>query len=286
MKLTLTAIVLNLIFIQALHSQQVVYPLHVADLWEYWTAGVGGTYDYTKRVTKDTLLSNGISYAFVEGEMYFSKPFQRQVGDSVFQYIPSLGKEKLLYDFSRSPGDTIAQYPRYGDTTTITLVSMQTVTIFGTKLRQWKFLVDHLKHSIDDEEYDYVTDSLGLTYVGCFCYEWTLHGAYIYGVQYGMITEVAEMKSDMPSVAFLEQNYPDPFNSSTKITFSISIVSMVQLKIYNILGREIITLVNQKLAPGQYDVEFDGMLYSSGVYFMILHSERSPPQTRKMLLLR
>ncbi len=70
---------------------------------------------------------------------------------------------------------------------------------------------------------------------------------------------------------FLEQNYPNPFNPSTTIKYSIPTdlgyeVQDVRLKIYDILGREVATLVNQKQKPGNYKVEFDGKDLPSGVY--------------------
>ena len=125
------------ILLQTGFSQQITYPLHVGDRWEFWTDGVNGSYDHTTTISKDTLLPNGHTYAYMQGDPYFSTPFQRRVGDSVFQFIPSLGEEKLLYDFSASPNDIIAEYPCYGDTTTITLIGIQTATIFGRNLRQW-----------------------------------------------------------------------------------------------------------------------------------------------------
>lgn len=89
----------------------------------------------------------------------------------------------------------------------------------------------------------------------------------------------------------LEQNYPNPFNPSTNIRFRIpastaggSDFGFVSLKVFDILGNEVATLVNEEKKPGNYKVEFDGSNLSSGVYFYQLTAS-SFIQTKKMILL-
>ncbi len=97
----------------------------------------------------------------------------------------------------------------------------------------------------------------------------------------------------------LEQNYPNPFNPTTKIKFSIpdgslnstgsnlmGNLSAVSLRIYDVLGREISTIINDQKSPGIHEVEFDGTGLPSGVYFYSLELEGFPKKTKKMLLLR
>jgi Secretion system C-terminal sorting domain len=88
----------------------------------------------------------------------------------------------------------------------------------------------------------------------------------------------------------LRQNYPNPFNPSTKITFIIPTkgtqrIVAVQLKVYNILGKEVATLVNEEKLPGIYEVSFDASDLTSGVYFYILRAANNI-ETKKMILLR
>ncbi|HXX64363.1 MAG TPA: T9SS type A sorting domain-containing protein, partial [Bacteroidota bacterium] len=83
----------------------------------------------------------------------------------------------------------------------------------------------------------------------------------------------------------LEQNYPNPFNPSTRIQFSIAKASMVQLKVYNILGQEVTTLVNEPLVAGVHTVTFDASRYASGVYLYKIVAG-SFITTKKMLLLK
>ncbi len=65
----------------------------------------------------------------------------------------------------------------------------------------------------------------------------------------------------------LLQNYPNPFNPTTTISYELSANSFVTLKVYDILGREVATLVNETQSPGEYSVKFDGSRFASGVYF-------------------
>ncbi len=87
----------------------------------------------------------------------------------------------------------------------------------------------------------------------------------------------------------LEQNYPNPFNPTTKIRYSIPIVgsglALTELKVYDILGNEVATLVNEAKQPGYYEVEFNSSEYSSGVYFYRLQAGNFV-QTKKMILMR
>ncbi len=83
----------------------------------------------------------------------------------------------------------------------------------------------------------------------------------------------------------LTQNYPNPFNPTTRINYSISNSEKVTIKIYDVLGREIRTLVNEEKAAGAYEVEFDADNLSSGIYYYQLKAGNFV-QTRKMILLR
>jgi len=81
----------------------------------------------------------------------------------------------------------------------------------------------------------------------------------------------------------LSQNYPNPFNPSTKINYKIEEPGLVQLKVYNVLGVEVATLVNAQQNSGNYTADFNAAKLSSGVYFYSL-SVNNFTQTRKMIL--
>ena len=83
----------------------------------------------------------------------------------------------------------------------------------------------------------------------------------------------------------LDQNYPNPFNPSTIIKYSIKENSYVELKVFDLLGSDIATLVNEEKSPGNYDVSFDASALSSGVYLYTIKAGNFV-QTRKMLLMK
>lgn len=83
----------------------------------------------------------------------------------------------------------------------------------------------------------------------------------------------------------LEQNYPNPFNPATKINFSIPKISFSKLVVYDILGREVETLVQEQLKPGEYEVDWDASKYSSGMYFYKLITEHYT-NIKKMVLVK
>ena len=91
--------------------------------------------------------------------------------------------------------------------------------------------------------------------------------------------------NQIPLQFALNQNYPNPFNPTTKINFSIPKSLSVNLKVYDMLGNEITTLVNKEITSGYYEVEFDASHLSSGIYFYKLQAGNFI-ETKKMILLR
>ncbi|MDE3057243.1 MAG: phosphodiester glycosidase family protein [Bacteroidota bacterium] len=98
------------------------------------------------------------------------------------------------------------------------------------------------------------------------------------------VTEVREINS-LPSSFTLFQNYPNPFNPATHLRFTIADVRFVTLKVYDVLGREVATLVNEQKSPGTYEVQFDGSRLSSGVYFYRLTAGNFV-DTKKFVLMK
>jgi len=106
-------------------------------------------------------------------------------------------------------------------------------------------------------------------------------------------TDVSEENESTPKRFSLSQNYPNPFNPGTTIKYTIPSNGKsettngmsVQLKVFDILGREVTTLVNQKQKPGSYEIVFDASKYASGIYFYKLKSGDFV-QVKKMMLLK
>lgn len=95
-----------------------------------------------------------------------------------------------------------------------------------------------------------------------------------------------EQESKETAISFnLEQNYPNPFNPTTKITYSVPKTGFITLKVFDILGREIITLVNEVKSSGKYEAEFNASQLPSGTYFYSLMSG-SHQTIKKMILIK
>lgn len=88
-----------------------------------------------------------------------------------------------------------------------------------------------------------------------------------------------------PQTFSLEQNYPNPFNPVTKIKFTLASNEYTTLKVYDIIGKEITTLVNNQMEKGHYEINFDASNLPSGVYFYTLNAG-GYKETRKMILMR
>ncbi|MBK7105997.1 MAG: T9SS type A sorting domain-containing protein [Ignavibacteriae bacterium] len=98
-------------------------------------------------------------------------------------------------------------------------------------------------------------------------------------------TGVDDQNFIQPNDFALYQNYPNPFNPITTIKYSVSVKSYIRLSVYDILGREVSTLVNESKHAGNYEIEFDASHLASGIYFYRLQADPFI-ETKKMILLR
>ncbi len=94
-----------------------------------------------------------------------------------------------------------------------------------------------------------------------------------------------EDETTLPTEFALEQNYPNPFNPSTKISWQSPVGSQQTLKIYDVLGNEITTLIDEYKPAGRYELEFNAVSLPSGVYFYQLKAG-DYIDTKKMILLK
>jgi hypothetical protein len=99
------------------------------------------------------------------------------------------------------------------------------------------------------------------------------------------VTSVEENQIEIPSSYILSQNFPNPFNPSTKIKYSVPQSSQVQIKIYDVLGNEIETLVKEEKPAGTYELTWNAVNLPSGIYFYQLRAGRFI-ETKKMILLK
>jgi photosystem II stability/assembly factor-like uncharacterized protein len=136
---------------------------------------------------------------------------------------------------------------------------------------------EQMKYNSNISDIRFVNDSSGLAV-----------GDYGKIIKYGRYKVVSTIKNDYPYLPknyALYQNYPNPFNPSTIIRYSIPKTCYVLLKVYNILGKEVATLVNQEKTTGNYEINFYANNLSSGVYFYRIQAGNFT-DTKKFVLLR
>ncbi|MEO8210146.1 MAG: T9SS type A sorting domain-containing protein, partial [bacterium] len=100
-----------------------------------------------------------------------------------------------------------------------------------------------------------------------------------------ILTNVGNNISSIPKDFILSQNYPNPFNPKTVISYQLAVSNFVTLKVYDAMGKEVATLVNQKQNSGRYQVNFEGSNFSSGVYFYKLNTGGFT-DTKRMILIK
>ena len=110
-------------------------------------------------------------------------------------------------------------------------------------------------------------------------------GGVIFKTTDGGTTDIKYKSKILPDSYSLEQNYPNPFNQSTMFNVQCSMAGIVQVKVFDITGREVATLVNEYLQPGTYEVTFDAVDLTSGVYFYKLTAEDFT-DTKRMILIK
>jgi len=101
----------------------------------------------------------------------------------------------------------------------------------------------------------------------------------------GFTVGIKNITTSIPTEFSLSQNYPNPFNPTTTIKFAVPRSSSVKISVFDVSGREVETLVNERLQAGTYETTFDGSRYSSGVYFYKLQAD-GYSETKKMLLIK
>ncbi len=107
-------------------------------------------------------------------------------------------------------------------------------------------------------------------------------------INYKSISPIVNVSNNESLIAKsfkLEQNYPNPFNPITTISYSIPKTCLVAIKVYDVLGREINTIINDEKSAGNYKIEFDGSKYASGIYFYTMQAGDFT-ETKKLILLK
>jgi len=260
------------------------FPLAVGNKW-FFSHGLDNVIKLKLEIQKDTTLDDGYSYAKLN--MYKVNPdssysllnegysFLRKENRKIIEY-----PDRIIFDFDINIGDSVTSF--YNEPYPAVLDTIVNENVFGRELKTYIFFFT---------QYDYYTysDSIGFNTLWATTWNnWVpeyLLGCEIDGRIYGNIITSVGNKYELPTHFILYQNYPNPFNPSTRIKYSISKRSFVTLNIYDILGKEIATLVDEEKPVGNYEVEFKGNNLSSGVYFYKMQAG-SFIDTKKFILIK
>jgi len=274
------------------------YPLEKGNKWIYKEVITENIYPFSVinrkwgiEVLKDTLMPNNKKYKKLLTTI-FTKPenyeysFERidSIEKKVYQYTTLtdlFGSEYVVFDASLKSGDT-SQTSKWK----IIFEKIYNDDVLNQKvsIRHYNFLWGLIGYS------KHYAEGLGLSKqstVGDFFSSTSiLVGCIIDNITYGDTTITSINNYDpVPLNYFLLQNYPNPFNSGTMIKYNLPISSWVTLKIYDLLGKEIETLVNEYKQAGVHVVTFHGTALPSGVYFYRLTANNFS-LTKKLILLK
>ncbi len=270
---------LSQVFISAQIDTTVYYPLETGNYWEYIDIFSGKI--SRSSVIGDTIMPNGKHYFILD---YFgSKEFFR-VQDNKYVYRNYPGdctdNEYLMYDFSVSDSSiwpVCLDLPSEGEShlglsETYTEYFLMFNQSFETKVYEPVKVIDSDTCWNDGCTIflrEYVSKGIGLTRVHVeLGGDNRLVGAIINGKEYGSITSIDDRENNFLPTEFNISAYPNPFNSSTRITLELPNSGNLDVKVYDILGREVTSIFHGEVLPGTQRFNFDAKYLASGTYII------------------
>jgi hypothetical protein len=271
------------------------FPLQVGNVYKYnFGNSLGYSYTYKIRIIKDTIIENKRYFKFT--------PFQFEpYASSLIRFDTLTGN---VYVRSASGYCSYSPFEILHDSLKANLNDSFTVcnSIYKHRCNQigyYNFIGNNvLTKRFKRNEYppgdfaEYIY-AMGFGIIGVNLASGTvfathsLLGCYINGVLYGdtILININQISSEVPSSYSLSQNYPNPFNPATNIKFAIPKNEFVKITVFDMLGKELETLVNEQLAPGTYETNWNASNYPSGVYFYRLITDGFS-ETKRMTLIK
>jgi hypothetical protein len=258
-------------------NAQDFFPLQVGNSWTY--SGSSDTVYKRVYLVTDTAHIGNRKY-FVYGHIQLSKDTVRKdINGNIWKLLQ--GVDNLWFDFTKDSGD-VYTFPDFSPYLFNVKVSKYLIvkTHNGTYTNCVRFDFD-IPQMIDDEiSYTFAPGIGIIKKIGAWSDD-LLYSAIINGIP----LEVAEDHNTVPSSFALTQNYPNPFNPTTTIDYELQTSGFVTLSVFDMLGREIKTLVNKQQGAGKYSIDLDGRDLMSGIYFYSLKSGNYS-SIRKCVLLK
>ena len=283
-----------ILLIQISTIAQDFYPLEIGNRWDYertfhiW--GYPPEIDtFSVEVMDDSLFANGKTYYVLNRWDLTGGRYVRADSDFVYYYDENDAEEDTLYRLNAQPGEE--WFLQFGVISLIRLdsIALSQIFTFPTILHYYRLDGLILGYITLSDKFGPVnfhspgeppgTSSTGIHMIGCM----------IDSIEYGEPVTI-NIDQPIPTKIKLSQNFPNPFNPTTKIRFTIpsnvkSETSNVSLKVYDVLGNEVATLINEEKSAGSYEVEFNASSFPNGVYFYQLRAGYFV-QTKKMVLLK
>ena len=285
------------------------FPLAVGNKWVYLKASsVGGPYSYSiivAQITKDTVINNkkyfytNITPSVLAGWIrYDSTNGQIKM---YYDYVQVCNYELMHYDLSVNLGDSCNNSYMPCTINNYYCTHIKDTSLFGINTRIKTYYYSFSIHNGGSTTQVNFAKNIGcysdITHVASVYGQnhniYTLKGFVINGQLFGdtTLTFVNTISTNIPEKYSLSQNYPNPFNPSTVISFSLPVDSKVLIKVYDVMGKEVATLVNERLQAGSYATTFDARQggssrgLNSGVYFYRLTTEGFS-ETKRMVLIK
>ena len=275
------------------------YPLKIGNKWVYnysfYTTPVTGFEDrYIRSILSEEVKPNGKTYFIIEEKLLnlgITDTVYERIDSSegkIFRYVEGCpGDEQLIDDLLMEIGDSTSA-TRYG----YCLNNPPTIFYSDSSFTDWG-ISGRIRNL---SNYDLFTAHYSLVSgIGLYSAQisddngekhYNLKGCLIDGVIYGdTLTTSVEIENDIPKSFYLSQNYPNPFNPTTKLSWQLPVGSYLTIKVFDVLGREVATLVDEFKPAGKYDVEFNATELPSGVYFYQLNTGDFV-SVKKMLLIK
>ncbi|MBK8944150.1 MAG: T9SS type A sorting domain-containing protein [Ignavibacteriae bacterium] len=252
------------------------YPLHIGDYWEYEVSqrDEGKIYSWIgfRKIIGDTLLNNRNYFTVTESKMgtvnsdFIRRYFLRidSLKGNIYEYDQSI-KDILVDSLQINIGDTL----KYNCSK---LSDFYIKEIFGNSVETRIYTEACITNELVSYDIE-LSKNFGLTnklysesIVTPISYEYNLIFANINGIEYGIKTDINN-NFPLQKSFLLKQNYPNPFNPTTNINYSVPKSQNVKIIIYDMLGNEVKTILNELKIAGNYSINFNGENLSSGIYF-------------------
>jgi len=294
MKRTLNLLLYLLLF-SNLYSQiessvKTYFPYHIGDLWQYrytigalaWTERIDSIFVDTNRIefVRFKRFYNDGNYTFVG--WYVIKD-SNLVYEDLLPRIPTDAISKLLYKLNAQIGEVWKSDPV--EKWIAKVVTIDSKMIFGKQMIYKEISYGRVTVNSDTIWWNTRTLAQGFGLIDAQLEPMApvyLNGTIIGGVQWGFIVNVHET-AILPDEFILRQNFPNPFNPTTTISFSIPKRLLIRMKVFDVLGRELAILFEGYKEKGTHVVLWNASLYSSGIYFYRLETEEGI-LTKKLIL--